>query len=111
MPSEPHAISRARERYGIILTIADLACLAMRCRKREGHVETQENGRQRHMIIWQERVLWVIWQPPPAGATSAHWGAVVTVLPVAAAADTAWRHHKHMKKRRGEFGNRRRSDG
>lgn len=97
--SEPHAIIRARQRYGIELTVEDLISFARRCLKGEGRMETEERGSQHHALIWNTRVLWIIYAPPGLGRTG-RWGTVVTVMPPHVGDARSRQDHLHMRARK-----------
>lgn len=77
-----HAAIRAMERYGVELTLEDIRWFARRCLKDEGLLETQADGAQRHTLIHDGRVLWVVYRPPGEGRPKD--GIVVTITPPSA---------------------------
>jgi len=103
----PHACVRAKERYGLDLSIDDLNTIARRCRAGEGRTESNQDGTQFHLIVWSERVLWVVYRPPGPAVDLAD-GVVLTVMPPHVASVAAKRHARRAARRRGEFGDFRR---
>ena len=73
----PHAMIRAQERYGIELSWPEFEDISQRCLKGEGCTERLPDGKSRHMIIFGERVLWVVFH---AGSREGR-GAIVTIMP------------------------------
>lgn len=88
--TEPHAITRARERYGIDLTFHDMKEMAARCAKGEGLMETHPDGTQQHALVVGERVLWAVFKH----------GWVVTVMPAGDIANKVQRRASQHAKRR-----------
>ena len=104
-----HAAQRAKERYGIELTNADVREIARRCKAGEGQGHTDPDGKRGHTIIFKDRVLWVVYAPPEQHGTKLTDGVVVTVMPPEAAAKVAWRDGGHRIRRlRGHAGSSRR---
>lgn len=98
-PFRPHAAKRALERYGVELSLADVQALARRCLKGEGFLEEHPDGAQRHTLVHDGRVLWVVYRPPGEGRPKD--GLVITVTPpdLGSTMRTA-RHNTHHKLRR-----------
>jgi len=70
---EPHAITRARERYGLELTHRDLSRIAADVASgRTLHLSTQADGAQRHATLVRETALIAVVSPE---------GRVITILP------------------------------
>lgn len=76
-----HAVSRARERYGIDLDAGDAA---RRCQAGEGLMHHMANGRSLHALVVGERIVWLIYLPPEAGSRD-RYGTVMTTVPPGAA--------------------------
>ena len=76
--STPHAIVRAKERYGIDLSMADLRQLERRCAKGEGYCGGNQDGTSYHSLVLFDRVLWCVYRetriitimPPTVGAAA-----------------------------------------
>lgn len=101
-----HAAQRAKERYGIDLTLEEVRDIARRCQKGEGRERTVHGG-QHHSIVHGDRVLHVVWRPPDG--TRHEFGEVVTILPVAAAnAKVVFDGVHRIRRKRGFFPKRRR---
>lgn len=95
---EPHAITRARERYGIDLTRDDLSAIGARCRQGEGLVETEESGRTHHLIVLGTTVVHVV-----AAPLKHHYHRrvdIITVMPADYANKRARRDHQHKIRRK-----------
>ena len=75
----PHAAQRARERYGIVLSLTDLQDMSRRCLKGEGLLRRDDDGASHHTLIVGERVLWVVYRPPGPGRHE--HGEIATVMP------------------------------
>ena len=105
--SLPHCAVRARQRYGIELSLLDVRELAKRCRDGEGRMETKPDGVSFHGLIHAERMLWLVYRSPAAGSTHLH-GTVITIMPPGVGAYRAHRDHAHMQRRKGEYERRRR---
>lgn len=55
---EPHAITRARERYGVDLTPADLDSIGLQVAKGSSvRLATLEGGRSRHLVLCAGKAL------------------------------------------------------
>lgn len=109
--TEPHAISRARERYGIELTVQDLNDLAKRCLAGEGLLETVRRGIRYHALIWGERVLWLVYELPPPDRVqgdSPRWGTIITVMPPVVGQFKAGNDYERMVRRKGQWNHARR---
>lgn len=93
--AEWHAITRARERYGIELTPRDILEMCERCRKSEGYQEERSDGKTLHSLIHNDRILWVVYRPskPPSPGT------IVTILPPSEAHNKAARDAGQMRRR------------
>jgi hypothetical protein len=107
MNDVPHCALRARQRYGIELSLADVGALARRCRGGEGRMETQPDGVSFHGLIHGERMLWVVYRSPAAGSPHRD-GTVITIMPPGVGASRAHRDHAHMQRRKGRYERRRR---
>ena len=103
----PHCAQRARERYGLLLGLADVRALAERCRAGEGRMETRPDGVSFHALIHAERILWIVYRSPAAGSPH-RGGTVITIMPPATGAARAHRDHAQMQRRKGCFERRRR---
>lgn len=104
---EWHAITRARERYGIELSKQDILVIGRRCGAGEGrqHLGASGNGETYHSIVWGDRVLWVVFRSKAAGARYDK-GVVVSIVP-ARTANYAVEHSMTQAKRRGvKFSNK-----
>lgn len=97
-PFLPHAAVRAKERYGLDLSIDDIRALATRCLRGEGLFKTDPDGGQHHTLILNDRVLWAVYRPPGNGRHPL--GEVVTVLPAQNAANKCLRFASTQKFRR-----------
>lgn len=78
----PHALDRAKERYGIDLTIADLKEMTSRCRAGEGiqkNVAGLRQGARAHMLCLANMVIDCVWRPPNGDHNVD--GFIVTILP------------------------------
>ena len=104
VPPVAHAIQRAKERYGIDLTWADLDAIVQRCKAGEGYTDRRPDGSHFHSIIFGERVLWVVYRRPSPMSPD---GVVVTVMPPEKAAALAFRDAQHIKRRNGHHRQRR----
>lgn len=82
-PVIPHAIQRAKERYGIDLSVDDLTGLSARCQAGEGRTGGTEDGAQFHVLILRDRVLWLVYRRP---VPPHKFGSVVTVMPASVGA-------------------------
>jgi len=104
MPDGPvlHCVVRAKERYGIDLSIADVVRLSKRCLKGEGHTGGKPDGTHFHVLIEQERVLWIVYRPPANGSRHPH-GTIITVMPSSVGASMAGKHAQFAARRRGEY--------
>jgi hypothetical protein len=107
MSGLPHCALRARQRYGIALSLADVVDLARRCRAGEGRMETKPDGISFHGLIVGERLLWIVYRSPAAGSRHEH-GSVITIMPPDVGRYRAHRDYDHMRRRKGERGRRRR---
>jgi len=96
--TEPHAITRARERYNIELKPKQLNKLAQRCQGGEGRMATFENGCSQHALIVGALVLWVIYSPPRGWGP--RWGTIVSVLPPSVGDRQSKNDHRRMKQRK-----------
>jgi hypothetical protein len=103
----PHCAVRARQRYGIALSLQDVRKLARRCRSGEGRTETKPDGVSYHGLIHTERLLWIVYRSPAAGSPHRH-GTVITIMPPGVGAYRAHRDHAHMQRRKGCYDRRRR---
>lgn len=81
MSGIPHAAIRARERYGINLSLFDIIDLAKRCYAGEGLVETIKRDRQVHALVFKERVIWLVYIHPSSGRSRHKHGTVLTIMP------------------------------
>lgn len=62
--NEPHAITRARERFGIELTIPDLAEIARRIREGKSLLLSKSRkGGERHAITYAQTEMCVLYDP------------------------------------------------
>ncbi len=80
---EPHCIVRARERYGLDISVDELKGLTLRCFKGEGyqpHVKGKYCARG-HFLVYGSKVLECLWRPP-SGDHNVH-GVIVTIVPQA----------------------------
>jgi hypothetical protein len=77
--TEPHCITRARERYGIELSWQDLRQIEARCEAREGLTAKKPDGTRFHCITFDKHVLWVVFEP--AAVSWRGVGRVVTIMP------------------------------
>jgi len=103
----PHAAIRAKERYGLDLSLDDVRALAKRCLGGEGLTERQVDGSQRHTLVVDDRVLWVIYWPP--GGNRHHLGEIATVIPAGSAArKQCCRDFNHKFRRLNGFSKRQR---
>jgi len=93
----PHAALRARERYGIELTLADLQAMSLRCLKGEGLLKRDPDGASHHTLIVGERVLWVVYRPPGPGRHEN--GEIATVMPNSVGQKHAERGAQHRFRR------------
>lgn len=94
-----HAILRAKERYGIDLSWGDLRSIARRCKAGEGLTDRKEDGSNFHIIIFGERVLWVVYRRPSSAVLDPD-GVVVTIMPPEIGATLVSRDAQHIKRRR-----------
>jgi hypothetical protein len=101
-PPVLHCMVRAKERYGIDLSFSDVDRLARRCLKGEGHTGGKPDGTQFHILIEQERVLWIVYRPPAHGGRTSN-GKIITVMPSSVGATVASRHAQSAARRRGEY--------
>lgn len=95
----PHCIVRAKERYGLDITIEELKALTRRCHDGEGH---QKNAAVRtgrgHTILYNNRVLDCVWLPPRGDHNI--YGTIVTIYPPGTLAkQVTFNDVRHMKKR------------
>lgn len=88
-PRQPHAITRALERYGLKLVKDDLRKIALECADGRGRLAYLKGGIERHAMIYNHKAIVVLYKPflGPSNLASAHRGAgtVITVLPREAA--------------------------
>ena len=77
-----HAIDRALERYGLKLTEGDMLDLCRQCQTGYGRLSFNSDGKERHLVESQKKVLVVIYAPP---TTANKHGRIITVLPPEAA--------------------------
>lgn len=98
LPPIAHAMQRAKERYGIDLSWADLHDIAQRCKAGEGFTDRKPDGSNYHVIILRERVLWAVYRRPSAFDPD---GVVVTIMPPEIGAKLVARDAKHMAQRQG----------
>lgn len=98
LPPVAHAVQRAKERYGIELSWTDLDAIVQRCKAGEGFCDSRADGSHFHTIIFQERVLWVVYRRPSPMSPD---GVVVTIMPPEKAAALAFRDSRHIKRRTG----------
>lgn len=95
-----HASDRAAERYGIELSDRDMNAIANRCLAGEGLLKKKQDGSQFHTIIFRDRVLHLVYQPPGPGNRSAHpCGAVVTIVPKEVVASYTYHDRRHILRR------------
>lgn len=99
LPPVAHAMQRAKERYGIDLSWADLKAIGMRCKAGEGFTDRKPDGSHFHTIILGERVLWVVYRRPSALEPD---GVVVTIMPPEVGSKLVARDSKFIKRRRGD---------
>lgn len=105
VPPIAHAMQRANERYGIDLSWADLHAIAKRCKAGEGYTDSKADGVSHfHIIIFGERVLWVVYRRPKAGEPD---GIVVTIMPPQVATRLNKRDAQQIERRRGRHALRR----
>ena len=98
-----HAAIRAKERYGLDLSFADIRELSHRCAKGEGHTETQRDGRQYHSVIFGEHLLWLVYLPEGPRCTRED-GVILTIMPHADAARARGkRDWFQMRRRKGQW--------
>lgn len=99
----PHCLDRARERYGIELTIAELKELTRRCRQGEGvqkNAPHMKTGARAHMICFADKVVDCVWRPPNGDHNVD--GFIVTILPAGTIArGVSWNDGKNTIKRAG----------
>lgn len=100
VPPVAHAAQRAKERYGIDLSRADLLAIAKRCKAGEGYTDHKEDGSHFHVIVFGERVLWVTYRRPSPFEPD---GIVVTIMPPEKGSATSFRDFQHIKRRRGHW--------
>lgn len=94
-----HAAKRAFERYGILLTWDCLDALAKRCQCGEGQSETRPDGSRYHAVVFGNRVLWCVYQPPHVDHP---FGVIKTVMPSSVGSSRSKRDFLHMLDRKGE---------
>lgn len=104
MPSDirTHAMDRAKERYGIDLTFADVIGMSRRCAAGEGLTETLQDGVQYHTLIFGERVLWLVYKPGHLDGRGRD-GTIITVMPSHVAMVRVKRDVAHMHRRTGRY--------
>ena len=105
-PKLPHCAVRAKERYGIDLSWADVHELRRRCQAGEGFTGDKQDGTRFHTIVFAGAVLWVVYKPP--GLSRHECGTVVTIMPPTVATSVAQRDRRHMQRRTGRYERRRR---
>lgn len=91
-------MQRAKERYGIDLSWADLHDICRRCKAGEGYTDSRDDGSHFHIIVFGERVLWVVYRRPRPMDPD---GVVVTIMPPQKAQALLHRDSKHMERRQG----------
>lgn len=77
----PHAILRARERYGLNLSLTDLWNISEQCKLGYGRMKIHPGGAEKHVVFIHGMELLVVWWPPTYGAHPKPDGVVATVLP------------------------------
>lgn len=97
---QPHCAIRARERYGIDLTGDDVISISRRCLAGEGRIGGNPDGARFHLIVFAERVLWVVYRPPSPDSAE---GAVVTIMPPEIANVAVARDNEHRRRRTGDW--------
>lgn len=102
----PHCAIRAKERYGIDLSWEDVEAISRRCLAGEGRIGGNPDGAQFHMIIFGDRVLWVVYRPP--ALTNSKFGVVVTIMPPKVAETAVKRDRRHQARRTGDYERRKR---
>lgn len=87
MPTVPHAINRALERYGLKLTHDDLINLCHECMKGYGRLSFLPDGKERHILLCHAKAVIVVYAPydGPYGRVKQAHGKIITVLPPEAA--------------------------
>lgn len=91
-----HAAQRAAERYGLCLSWDDLRAIALICRNGAGCTGRMAGGREYHMVIFADRVLFVIYRRDAPGERA---GVVLTVLPQECA-EHVIRHNTRQRRQR-----------
>lgn len=94
-----HAAIRAAQRYGIVLTWADLRELAELCRTGDGCTGTDpETGCEQHAVVFRDRVLFVVYK-----RRDKLWprGLILTVLPKSQGGIVALEGKLYRQRRRG----------
>jgi hypothetical protein len=105
--TEPHCITRARERYGIDLSWQDLRQIEARCDKGEGRTAKKPDGTHFHLITFANQVLWIVFEP---ASVSRHGvGRVVTIMPPNVAKVLTVNDAINMRKRTGQYKLRKRA--
>lgn len=92
-------MQRAKERYGIDLSWADLKAIGKRCKAGEGYTDSKPDGSHYHVIILGDRVLWVVYRRPSPFDPD---GIVVTIMPPEIGGKLVARDSKHIKRRTGQ---------
>lgn len=101
----PHAIVRARQRYGLKLSTDDLRVIALQCAEGSCRLAYLPNGRERHLVEVHGRALVVVYRPHlgVSSLNTPHQGAgsIITILPresvIAGAARSPASHFKSRK--------------
>lgn len=100
VPPVAHAMQRAKERYGIDLSWADLLAIAKRCKAGEGYTDRKPDGSCFHVIVFGERVLWVVYRRPSPFDPD---GIVVTIMPPDKGSVVSFRDGQHIRRRKGHM--------
>jgi hypothetical protein len=102
LPPVAHAMQRAKERYGIDLSWADLRAMARRCKAGEG-LTGRKGASNYHTLILGERVLWLVYKAPTPLEPD---GVIVTIMPQAIALHMNAADAQHIKRRKDWRGRR-----
>ena len=104
LPPVAHAMQRAKERYGIDLSWQDLHAIAKRCKGGEGYTHSKPDGSHFHVIVFGERVLWVVYKRPSPLDPD---GIVKTIMPPRVATVMNKRDAQQIARHRGRRARRR----
>lgn len=89
MNDQPHAISRALERYGLKLSHSDIMDLCMECQKGYGRLSYLPDGKERHLLMSHGKAIVVVYARFDGGRVQQREGKIVTILPKEAASPGA----------------------